>query len=201
MRRGYRRERRVGPSLDEQMASLTAAGVPDGVRSPFYTDHLKDTKRTVAGMKPLAQLARAVKSLRSRDADELVVHDAATLGRDHEEITAALAAIGASGCKLVICVPEPREFTWHPDAADILAVASEGAKILRSEKHKRAAERRLGAQPKLVGQVLVEARKAWADPNLSAPQAAARVREVTGVKVSERTMWKLGKKSDAEGSL
>lgn len=202
MRRGYIRERAFGPTMEVQRASLAAAGVPtDGARPPVYMDMMKDTKRTIAGIRSLAQLARAIKSLRQADADELVVHDAATLGRDHEEITEALAEIGKRGCKLIVWTPEPRDYVWHPDAAEIASVAGEGAKIIRAEKHRRAASKHLGAQPKLVGKVLAAAREAWADPNLTAPQAAKRVYEVTGVKVSARLMWKLGKKSEAEGRL
>lgn len=199
MRRGYRRERRVGAPLDEQDKSLRAAGVRmTGTHPPVYTDMLKGT----GSGKPLVQLLDAIRSLRRSDGDELVIHDAATMGRNHQEIVEAFAAVGRTGCKLLIWHPVPREFVWHPDAAEIAALAAEGMTILRSEKGKVGQGKVLGAAPKLVGDVLTAAKAAWADPDLTAQKAAEKVYAVTGVKISARLLFKkLGNKSHAELAL
>ena len=148
MRRGYRRERRADAPLDEQDKALRESGVSfAGTHPPVYTDLLKD----VGHNKPLVGLLQAIRSLRKRDDDEIAAFDAATLGRTHREIVESLAAIGKTGCKLVICRPVMRDFVWHPDAAEIAAVAAEGDTILRSVKGKVSANKHLGAAPKLVG--------------------------------------------------
>lgn len=196
MRRGYIRERRVGPSIEDQRKSLASAGVmTEGTHPPIYMDMLKDVK----GNKPLRQLALAVKSLRGDD--EIVMHDAATPGRDHQEICDALAAVGAKGNKLVICTPTEREFVWRPEENSMLSVAGEGVTILRSEKHRNAGNKVVGAAPKLVGRTLDIARKHWADPAMTARQAHEAAVAESGVKFSSRLMWQLGKKSDAEATL
>lgn len=194
MRRGYRRERLNGPSLEDQWKALAAAGVgSDGTHPPVYTDMLKDTKRDTS----LKQRKAAILSL--RPGDVLAVRDAATLGRDQDEIAEGLAMVGRRRATLVVCCPDEREFTWHPDAAEIVAVAVEGARLIRSEKHARAAAKHLGAQPKLVGANLATAKRIWAQADLTAPAAAKEVVRVTGVKVTERTLWSvLGRKSEAE---
>lgn len=198
MRRGYRRERKDAP-LHEQDKALQEAGVLlTGSHPPIYTDLVKDT----GSHKPLSALARAVGSLRKRDADELVVYDAATVGRNYQEIVEAMAAIGHTGCKLTVWRPTPREFVWHPDAAEIVALAAEGETILRSAKGRASAGKVLGATPKLVGDALAAAKAAWADPDLTAKDAAAKVLEVSGVQVSTRLLFaRLGHKSLAENQL
>lgn len=198
MRRGYRRERKDA-SLHEQDKALREAGVDlTGSHPPVYTDLIKDT----GSHKPLAELARAVGSLRRGNIDELVVYDAATVGRNYQEIIEAMAAIGRTGCKLTVWRPTPREYVWHPDAAEIVALASEGETILRSAKGKVSAGKVLGTPPKLVGTALEAAKAAWADPSLTAKEAAARVLEVSGVQVSTRLLFaKLGHKSVAESRV
>jgi len=203
--RGYIRERKSGPSIDDQRASLAAAGIEvDRPHSPVYVDLLKPAKKPKPGVDPLAQRAAAIKSLRRQDGDELVVHDAATLGVDIEDITVAMSAIGKRGGKLIVWTPPVQEFVWHQDAAEIVALAAEGAQMMRSEKHRRAGGKNplLGAPAKLIGKVLEVAKAAWADPALTSKQAAEKVKADTGVAVSVRLLFdKLSKKSDAERSL
>lgn len=196
MRRGYRRERRGDASLEEQSKALREAGITmDGEYPPIYTDLIKDT----ASHKPLVRLGDAIQSLRNKDADELVVYDAATVGRNYQEIIEAMAAIGRTGCKLTVWRPTPREYVWHPDAAEIVALASEGETILRSAKGKAAQGKYKGAPPKLVGAALEVAKAAWADPSVTARDAAVRVLETTGVHISTRLLFaKLGHKTKAE---
>jgi hypothetical protein len=195
MRRVYRRERRDAP-LDEQDKSARAAGVDtSGDHPPVYTDTLHDC----GNHKPLAARLHAVNSLRLADGDELVIHDAAVMGRNHQEIVEGFAAVGLTGCKLIVWTPTPREFVWHPDAAAIAALAAEGTTILRAARGRVAQHKHLGAAPKLIGDVLTAAKSAWADPNLTARAAVDRVFEVTGVKISARLLFsKLGNKSTAE---
>ena len=205
MRLGYLRERRIGPSLDVQRASMAAAGINvHQTHPPIYEDKLKPAKRTPPGETRLhlPERAIAIKHLRQRDEDELVVHDAATLGIDTDDIMAALAAIGRQGCTLLVWTPEPRAYAWHPDATEIVGLATEAAALIKSEKYRRASGKSAGSPPKLVGRVRDAALLAWADPTLTAEQAAARVKEVTGISVSARLLYsKLGHKSVAEATL
>lgn len=194
MRRGYERER-PKLSIEEQDASMRKTGVPtDGTHPPIYRDLIKDAR----SHKPLVARANAINSLRLADADELVIHDAATMGRTHEEICEGLAAIGRSGCRLIICEPTYREFVWTPNEAEMLAVAAEGVTLLRSARGK-AAGNKTGAAPKLVGNVMIAAQAAWGDPKLTARQVVEKIFETTGVQVSTRLLFaKLGLKSAAE---
>jgi hypothetical protein len=194
MRRGYERER-PNLSVEQQDASMRRTGVPvEGTHPPIYRDLIKDTR----SHKPLAQRAHAINSLRLQDSDELVIHDAATMGRNHEEICEGLAAVGRSGCKLIICEPTYREFVWTPNEAEMLAVAAEGVTLLRSARGK-ASGNKTGAAPKLVGNVKIAADAAWGDPKLTARQAVEKIFETTGVRVSTRLLFaKLGLKSAAE---
>ena len=198
MRRGYERERKGGPSLEDQRKAMGAAGINLLETHPaVYTDTLAPSKKP-----PLYLRSLAIRSL--RPGDELVVYDGATLGTDAEDIAEALASITRAGCSLVVCFPEERSYTWHKDAADMLQMAAEAVRVLRSEKHRRAGAKslNLGAPLKLTGEVLTAAKAAWAEPELTARQAAKRVGDVTGVEVSMRLLFsKLGKKSDAEGKL
>jgi hypothetical protein len=203
MRRGYERERR-GVSFAEQDVSMREAGISlEGEYPPVYRDTAKnivyrDTAKDTRPPKLLVARAAAIQSLRHWDQDELVVHDAATLGRNYQEIIEGLAAIGRTGCKLIVWKPDRQEYVWHPDAAEIAALAAEGVKLMRSEKHRRAGTK-TGAPAKLVGPVLAAAQAAWADPSLTVRAAATRVFEVTGVQISSRLMYaKLGQKSQAE---
>ena len=198
MRRGYRRERQHGPSLDDQWGALVASGVDVSVgHPPIYTDTLDATKRSPTAWKSLAQRKAAILSL--RPGDVLVVRDAATLGRDQDEIADGLAMVAKRKATLVVCCPDERAFTWHPDAADMVALAVEGARQIRSEKHARAAAKHLGAQPKLAGTNLETARRIWARGDLTAPAATVEIVKATGVRVTERTLWTvLGRKSEAE---
>ena len=198
MRRGYIRERQYGPSVEDQRRTLGAAGVPtDGTHPPIYTDMIADVKSTPKAWKLLAQRKAAIASLRPGDA--LAVWDAATLGRDMEEIQEGLAMVGKRQATLVICYPDEREFTWHPEAAEIANLAAEGSRQLRSEKHARAAAKHLGAAPKLIGANLDIARRLWGDPSLTARAVPGKILEATGIKVSERLLWqRLGPKSEAE---
>lgn len=177
---------------------MREAGIPmDGEHPPIYRDLARNTRPP----KLLTARAAAIGSLRNRDGDELVVHDAATLGRNYQEIIEALAAIGRTGCRLIVWRPSKQEYVWHPDAAEIAALAAEGVKLMRSDKH-RVAGAKTGAPAKLVGPVLEAARAAWADPDLTVRAAASRVFEVSGVQVSTRLLQsKLGRKSDAEAEV
>ena len=200
MRRGYIRERRNGPSIEEQQKSLKAAGIPVNLaHPPIYSDAMK---RVAAGQDPLPNRAHAIKSLRSTD--ELVVHDAATLGLDMADIALALAEIGKRGATLIVWEPEQEAFQWSGEVAEAVSVAVRGDAQIKREKFQRARSKNpaLGAPPKLTGKVLQAARDAWADPALSIRTATERVIAETGVKVSSRLLLlRLGPKSRAENTL
>lgn len=205
MRRGYIRQRKSGPTPEQQKASMVASGIDtSGDHPPIYVDLLNKVGK--AG--PLRERAVAIKSLRQND--ELVVHDAATLGFDAEDINRAMIEIGQRGATLIVWKPEPREYEWTPAAArvagEMSSLAAEAETALRSEKHRRAAAKstRIGPPKKLVGAVREIALKHWRNPSLSAPQAHAAAVAESGVKFSLRLMQLpekdggLGRKMDAE---
>lgn len=184
---------------------MVASGInTSGDHPPLYVDLLNKVGK--AG--PLRERANAIKSLRQDD--ELVVHDAATLGFSAEDINAAMIEIGQHGATLIVWKPEPREYEWTPAAArvagEMSSLAAEAETVLRSEKHQRASAKsvRLGPTKKLVGAVREIALKHWRDPALSARQAHAAAAAETGVKFSMRLMQLpekdggLGRKMDAE---
>lgn len=192
--RGYERDRGPGgPPIDVQRKALAAEGVPaDGEHPPIYTD------AKLPKTKPLAQLAHAIKSLRG---SALVAYDVATLGRDMAEIITALVEIGRAGGTLILCHPVRREFSWQPGDAEMVVLAAEGEALIRTEKYRKAGAKYKGAAPKLVGRTRDIALKHWGNPELTAKQAHALTVKESGVKISDRLMWQLGKKSDAEDAL
>jgi hypothetical protein len=187
---------------------MVASGIDtSGDHPPIYVDLLN--KADKAG--PLRARANAIKSLRQND--ELVVHDAATLGINADDINRAMIEIGQRGGTLIVWKPEPREYEWTPAAArvagEMSSLASEAETVLRSEKHQRASAKnvRIGPPKKLVGPVRDIALKYWRDPALSARQAHAAAVAESGVKFSMRLMQLpekdggLGRKMDAEPVL
>lgn len=207
MRRGYIRQRKSGPTPDQQRASMAASGIDiTSFEYPYiYTDLLNKVGK--AG--PLRERASAIKSL--RQGDELVVHDAATLGINADDINRAMIEIGQRGATLIVWKPEPsREYEWTPEAAEVAgemsSLAADAETVLRSEKHQRASAKsvRIGPPKKLVGSVREIALKHWRDPSLSARQAHAAAVAESGVKFSMRLMQLpekdggLGRKMDAE---
>jgi hypothetical protein len=208
MRRGYIRQRKSGPTPDQQKASMVASGIDtSGDHPPLYVDLLNKAGKA----SPLRERADAIKSLRQDD--ELVVHDAATLGLDADDINRAMIEIGQRGATLIVWKPEPREYEWTPAAArvagEMSSLAAEAETVLRSEKHQRASAKgaRIGPAKKLVGVVREIALKHWRDPTLSGRQAHAAAVAETGVKFSMRLMQLpekdggLGRKMDAEPVL
>lgn len=187
---------------------MVASGIDtSGDHPPLYVDLL--SKAGKAG--PLSERANAINSLRQDD--ELVVHDAATLGFNADDINTAMIEIGQRGATLIVWKPEPREYEWTPAAArvagEMSSLAAEAETVLRSEKHKRASAKgaRIGPAKKLVGVVREIALKYWRDPTLSARQAHAAAVAESGVKFSMRLMQMpekdggLGRKMDAEPVL
>lgn len=187
---------------------MVASGIDtSGDHPPIYVDLLNKVGK--AG--PLRERAVAIKSLRQND--ELVVHDAATLGFDADDINRAMIEIGQRGATLIVWKPEPREYEWTPAAArvagEMSSLAAEAETVLRSEKHRRAAAKsvRIGSPKKLIGPTREIALKHWRNPALSARQAHAAAVAESGVKFSMRLMQLpekdggLGRKMDAEPVL
>ncbi len=198
--RAYVRDRRGGKTPAEQVSALASVVETDGTHPPIYTDLLKPAKKSKA---LLPARGNAINSLRK--GDTLWVYDLATLGTSFDDIMAAMAAIGKKGATLGVLMPEQEEHTWQPDAADIVQKAREAASALKSEVHKRARAKHLGAPSKwaLPG-VAAAALEGWKDPALTAPQVPDYVFEKTGVRISERLIWDRLKpltKSQAEGTI
>ena len=198
MRRGYIRERKAGPSVDEQRKALAAAGVlVEGDHPPLYIDMIpKRSRKTLDN--PLPQRTAAIHSLRSGE-DALVIFDAATLGLTEGDILDALAAAGQKGASVIVCAP-PGEYRWHADVPDALGLAVDGGKVLARERARvRAGSGPIIGRPKkLTGDALILARDLWGKRELVSKQVAAQVKAKTGVAVSVRTLIKaLGHKTDA----
>lgn len=198
MRRGYIRERRAGPSVDEQRAALAAAGVPiEGDHPPVYVDPIP--RRTQKGKQdPLPQRRAAIHSLRAGNA--LVIYDAATLGPTEGEILDAIAAIGQrKDVTLVICDP-PGEYRWHEGVTELAGVVADGGKRLARERQRvRAGINPVMGRPKLLtGEALTLARQLWGQRAMSSRMVAAEIKKQTGVSVGIRTLLNdLGHKTDA----
>lgn len=197
--RAYVRERRGGKTPAEQVSALSSAVETGGTHPPIYTDLLKPTKKPIW---PLPARGNAINSLRR--GNTLWVYDLPTLGTSFDDIMAAMAAIGKKGATLGVLMPEQEEHTWQPDAADLVQKAREAAAMLKSDVHKRARAKHLGAPPKWTPEVDKAAREGWKDPALTAPQVPDYVFERTGVRISERLIWqRLAPltKSQAEGTI
>lgn len=200
MDRGYVRERRGGAVPAAQVAELAWVVETTGTHPPVYIDILKPAKKSKV---PLPARGNAINSL--RPGNRLWVYDLATLGTSFDDIMAAMAAIGKKGATLGVLMPEQEEHTWHPDAAGLVQKAREAAATLKSDVHKRARLKHLGAPSKwgLPG-VAAAALEGWKNPALTAPEVPAYVLEKTGVQISERLIWQRLKpltKSQAEGTL
>lgn len=199
MDRGYVRERKGGATPDEQVAALASVVETSGSHPPVYVDMLKPAKKSKV---PLPARGNAVNSLRS--GNKLWVYDLATLGTSFDDIIDAMAAIGKKGATLGVLMPEQEEHTWSPDAADLVQKAREAASVLKSDVHRRARAKHLGAPPKWTPEVAKAALEGWKNPALTAPEVPAYVLEKTGVQISERLIWQRLKpltKSQAEGTI
>lgn len=200
MDRAYVRERKGGATPDEQIAALASVVETNGTHPPLYIDLLKPAKKSTV---PLPARGHAINSLRRNN--RLWVYDLATLGTSFDDIMGAMAAIGKKGATLGVLTPEREEHTWHPDAAGLVQKARDAAAVLKSDVHRRARAKHLGAPPKwtLPG-VAAAALEGWKDPALTAPQVPDYVFEKTGVRISERLIWERLKpltKSQAEGTI
>lgn len=197
--RGYVRERKGGTKPSDQVAALAAVIETGGTHPPIYTDLLKPKKKSKV---PLPARGSAINSLRS--GNTLWVYDLPTLGTSFDDIMAAMAAIGKRGGTLGVLTPEQEEHTWQPDAADLVQKAREAASTLKSDVHKRARAKHLGAPPKWTPAVAKAALEGWKNPDLTAPEVPAYVFKQTGVQISERLIWQRLKpltKSQAEGTI
>lgn len=192
MLRGYIRERKKGPSIDEQRAALIEAGVQtDGTHPPIYVDTIQRRGQT-----PQPQLIAAIQSLRA--GDTLVVFDEASLGLTEGGLWEANAAIGERAASLMLT--DGRIFDFTPQTAELAGLIADGAKILTRENARvRNNSGPMVGRPKLLsGDVLRLARELWGRQDMSARQIAAEIQAQTGVKVGIRTLFlDLGHKTDA----
>lgn len=197
--RAYVRERKGGKTPDQQIAALASVVETEGSHPPVYIDLLKPAKKSAV---QLPARGHAINSLRS--GNKIWVYDLATIGTGAEDILAAIAAIGKKRATLGVLMPERAEYTWHPDAADLIQKSQEAATQLRSDAGKRGAAKHLGAPSKWTPAVAAAALDGWKNPALTASEVPAYILEQTGVKVSERLIWDRLKpltKSQAEGTL
>lgn len=192
MLRGYIRERKKGPSIDEQKAALKAAGVEfDGTHPPVYIDMVG--KR---GQEQIPQLAAAINSLRV--GDTLVVYDQATIGLTEAGLWDAYAAVAQRLAILKLADGTVYEYT--PEAAILIGLIADGMKILAREKARTRNDSspNLGRPRKLDGDALVLARELWGKKDMTSRQVAAAVLDRTKVDISIRTLIKsLGHKTEA----
>jgi DNA invertase Pin-like site-specific DNA recombinase len=185
MRRGYIRLSKAGPSLEDQQRALASAGVGDfGELGPVYVDEILKRRSS----EHLPRRAAAIRSL--FEGDELVIASAAQLGTSAADVLAALEAISRKGAT-VYDIEAREAVTWHPDALKVIAFAQRAESgnrkdVARKARVARAESGRIGGAPsKLEGRRLVEAKKLWADPELSAGEIADRMG------VSRNTLYRL----------
>lgn len=197
--RGYIRERRGGPSVEDQRKALAGAGVPtEGTHPPIYIDLIPRRTRKALD-NPFPERTLAIHCLRRGDGDKLVVYDAATIGQTEGDILDALAAIGEQGSTLVVCNP-PGEYRPHPDAAECLRLAVDGQRMLDRERRRVRTDSGpiIGRPPLLAGDALRLARDLWGKRELNSKMVAEDIKAQTGIEVSVRTLInKLGPKMDA----
>ncbi len=192
MLRGYVRERKKGPSIDEQKAALLRAGVSfEGEYPPVYVDLIP--KR---GSEQLPQLHAAIGSLRV--GDTLVVYDQATIGLTEAGLWDAYAAVAQRLATLMLADGTIYEYT--PEAAILVGLIADGMKILAREKARvrNDSSPNLGRPRKLDGDALVLARELWGNKQMTSRDVATAIRDRAKVDVSIRTLIKtLGHKTDA----
>jgi len=191
MRRGYIRIRKGGPDEPVQRQSLAAAGVNvDEVLGAVYVDGMSVSpkRRKLDPNDPLPQRTWAIRSL--RPGDELVVHDAATLGTSTADILGAIVAIDRREATLHI-VESGITYRWHPQAADIAALAKSGGEKVGREKTAMARKRlrEVGGQRKVTPEVRTRALEIWSDPNVRSAREVSAILGREGVNVSVRSLY------------
>lgn len=169
MRVIYIRTAKGLPSEADQMATITeASGATEEERADAWVDR--------AGRK--AQVRTSERDLMLgavRDGDEVWVARPGIIGASDADILAWLARMTEHGG--VLCIASTgRRYRWHPDTADALRLVAEIKADERSAvlaKARAAIKRRPGA-PVHGDNRLEVAKQLWADPRVTAKEAAAR---------------------------
>jgi DNA invertase Pin-like site-specific DNA recombinase len=184
----YVRMSKVTPREPQEVV-LRAAGFTDwSDTGPVYVD--EEPKRRAAG-EGREWRARAIAACRQNGGDEVWV---ATLGVWASTVADALSALEALTARgATLCVASTsRRYSFHPDAADALALAAEigaanqgvAAAAARASAAKRRAERTEDD-----ADLWKKAERLWADPAVTVVKAAAE----TGIPL--RTLYRhLGRK-------
>lgn len=187
MRRGYIRIRKGGPDEATQRRSLITI---DNI-GRLYVDGPTETRkhRQMDPKDPLPERSWVLRHL--NPGDEVVVHDAATLGTSVKDILATLEAIDQRYATLYV-VTTNTTYRWHPQAAEIIALATSGGEVARREQTTDARKRlrQTGANRKFTSEMKIRALKLWSDNQIrSGKEVAALLHREFGVKVSLRTLY------------
>lgn len=177
---GYIRLQKAGPTLEEQAAALSAAGVVLDTGASLYVEPPPKRGRT-AGYVERAEAIRAL-----REGDRLVIHSAPRLGSTEAEIREAAAAVSAMGAVIWDCTAQA-EIRHHPDAGRLIAWAKAGALLAAQERlgKARSAIVKRGIPPKALSAAkMARARALWADLDMSVASIAKEIG------VSVRTLYR-----------
>jgi DNA invertase Pin-like site-specific DNA recombinase len=189
VRRYYMREMTGLPPIEDQEKALRSVGLVFEKNAPIYID--RKPKRAVKGTIPTPELILAFRSL--RPGDELVIACASVLGGTRVSVLNALQEIGKRQAS-VLDVGANTTVAYVPEALAMIAFAERAESQMRVAVLKKARLRKVelgavGGKPAaLEGKALEDARARWADPTLTAKEAAV----ASGV--SESTMRRLFKK-------
>lgn len=177
---GYVRLSKSGPSSDEQLAALAAAGVDLAVDAALYVEPPPKRNRTAT----YEQRDEAIKAL--RPGERLVIHSAPRLGSTEAEIRDAAAAVSKQSAVIWDC-SAGLEIRHHPDAGRLIAWARDGAAMAAKERLGKARAGITQRKPPplaLRGAKLATAKALWAD----AGRSVASIAKELGV--SSRTLYR-----------
>lgn len=180
MRLGYIRIREGGPPEDVQRRSLAAADVSS--QHALYGDGTTTVpQRRDDPNDPLAQRSWVLRHL--RPGDELLVHDAATLGTSADDILNVLTIIDERHATLYV-IESKTTYLWLRQADEIIALAVNGIKAdIKTAKG--------GSTKILTPKMHARALELWSDPNIRPAQTVARMLQLEfKVKISVRTLQK-----------
>jgi len=171
MLRGYIRPSPKGPSVEEQRAALRSVGLIDD--RVVYVEETPKRRKAKVMPEHLVMRHEAIRALKKRADDVLVVSSLDRLGLTTADILGAVEAVTRKGA-FVLDASTGETYCWHPGVVPLVAAAARAERVLMLERTKKAREAgaKMGAKggrPKALGnpKKLAEAKRLWPDPELS----------------------------------